>query len=96
MIQINGPPLAFWPVTRYVLSWLKKGMHAATDKRTGKPSLAGNPAIVHVCFCELVALHSLVHDVHKLTISMLFCDEGLQLQCHCFYCVLSFLYIPNS
>jgi len=44
MIQINGPPLAFWPVTRYVLSWLKKGRHAATDKRTGKPSLAVEPS----------------------------------------------------
>ena len=55
MIQINGPPLAFWPVTRYVLSWLKKGRHAATDIRTGKSSLAVEPShSFHVCFCELV------------------------------------------
>ena len=30
MIQINGPPLASWTVTRYIFSWLKKGRHAAT------------------------------------------------------------------
>ena len=32
MLQINGSPLAVWPVIRYVTSWLKNGRHAATDK----------------------------------------------------------------
>ena len=36
MIKINGPPLAYWPVTKFVMTWLQKGRHAATDKKTGK------------------------------------------------------------
>ena len=43
MIQINGPPLAHWPATKYVISWLQKGRHAATDKKTGKPTSAVEP-----------------------------------------------------
>jgi len=36
MMQINGPPLSVWYVKPSVISWLKAGRHAATDKPTGK------------------------------------------------------------
>lgn len=53
MIHINGPPLAFWPVTKYVMSWLKKGRHAATDKKLVNRLGQCNPAIAHAYFSEL-------------------------------------------
>ncbi len=37
MIGINGPPLAAWNPTKYVISWLKSGKHGALDKATGLP-----------------------------------------------------------
>jgi len=36
MVQINGPPLSVWYVKLSVISYLKAGRHAATDKPTGK------------------------------------------------------------
>jgi len=53
MIHINGPPLAFCPVTKYVMSWLKKGRHAATDKKLVNRLGQCNPAIAHAYFSEL-------------------------------------------
>jgi len=43
MIHVNGPPLALWPVNWYVTSLLQKGRHAATDKKTGKFTVAFIP-----------------------------------------------------
>lgn len=40
MIGINGPPLAAWNSTKYVISWLKSGKHGALDKATGLPKKA--------------------------------------------------------
>lgn len=35
MVSINGPPLSHFNVRKYVITWLKKGHHAANDKATG-------------------------------------------------------------
>jgi len=35
MTGVNGPPLEFWNVTKYAISWLKAGHHGALDKATG-------------------------------------------------------------
>jgi len=42
---VIGSPLAVWPATRHVTSWLKNGRHTATDKRTVKPT---NPVDIAV------------------------------------------------
>jgi len=36
IIQINGLPVAQWPVTRYVTSWLQKGRHSGRNRQENR------------------------------------------------------------
>ena len=40
MISINGPSLTHWNTRKYVISWLKSKHHGASDKPTGKVTVA--------------------------------------------------------
>jgi len=45
MININGPPIDYWPAKKYVLSWLKSGHKSALDKPTRLKAVKVEPPL---------------------------------------------------